>query len=216
MFSVATQSTSVVIADTHPLFRLGMRLYLTSQPGFELIGEAENLEQLLRHVARRRPDVMIVELALVSSTQIDESPFLQQHLHRDRLLVMTDDLAHPLIDHGLVMLCSKRTEPDLLLRALKTLALRPRETELGERPSPSKWLRSLATSINPLTIRELDIIKLIALGLSNHQISLELGISDQTVKNHVTAILRKLEVNDRTQAVLISLHSGWISLDTAE
>jgi DNA-binding NarL/FixJ family response regulator len=213
---VATQHVSVVIADAHPLFRLGMRLFLSSQPGFELVSEAENLQQLLRHLSQRRPDVVIVELALVISDHIDESPFLQQHLHRDRLLVMTDDLAHPLIDHGLVMLCSKRAEPDLVLRALKTLALRPRETEHGERVTPSKWLSTLSTSINPLTGRELDIIKLIALGMSNHQISLELGISDQTVKNHVTAILRKLEVSDRAQAVLISLHSGWISLEESE
>jgi DNA-binding NarL/FixJ family response regulator len=78
--------------------------------------------------------------------------------------------------------------------------------------TPRQWLHDLSTVSNPLTTRELDIIHLIADGLSNHQISKHLNISDQTVKNHVTAILRKLGVTDRAQAVLICLRAGWIDL----
>jgi DNA-binding NarL/FixJ family response regulator len=81
-----------------------------------------------------------------------------------------------------------------------------------DRTAPGKWLQELSASANPLTTRELDIIHLIADGLSNHQISSRLRISDQTVKNHVTAILRKLGATDRAQAVLICLRSGWIDL----
>jgi len=210
---VAAQRTTIVIADSHPLFRLGMRLFLNERPKYHLIGEAENIDQLTRQLAKRRPDVIVTELSLVMSEHADVSQFLQQHLHRDRMLVMTDDLTNRPSDHGLVVLCSKHAAPDVVLNALDTLASRPRDLEGMDRPSPAQWLRSLSVSTNPLTTRELDIILLIAEGLSNHQISSRLKISDQTVKNHVTAILRKLGATDRAQAVLICLRSGWIDLN---
>lgn len=191
-----------------------MRLFLNGQPKYELIGEAENIDQLMRQLAKRRPDVIVIELSLIMSEHVDVSRFLQQHLHRDRMLVMTDDLTERLYDHGLVVLCSKHAAPEMVLQALQMLAARPRDLEGLDRPAPGQWLHALSTATNPLTIRELDIIHLIAEGLSNHQISSRLKISDQTVKNHVTAILRKLGATDRAQAVLISLRSGWIDLNS--
>lgn len=210
---MASQGSNIVIADSHPLFRLGMRLFLSGQPNYDLIGEAENIDQLMRQLAKRRPDVIVIELALIMTENVEVSRFLQQYLHRERLLVMTDDLTDRLYDHGLVMLCSKHAAPETVLLALKALAARPRDPDATDRPAPGQWLRSLSAATNPLTSRELDIIHLIAEGLSNHQISSRLKISDQTVKNHVTAILRKLEASDRAQAVLISLRAGWIDLD---
>lgn len=210
---MAAQRTSIVIADSHPLFRLGMRLFLNDWPKYDLIGEAENIDQLMRLLAKRRPDVIVIELSIVMSNHADVSRFLQQHLHRERLLVMTDDLTNRPYDHGLVVLCSKHASPETVLKALQLLASRPRELDAIDLPAPEQWLRSLSAAASPLTTRELDIVHLIAEGLSNHEISSRLRISDQTVKNHVTAILRKLDATDRAQAVLISLRSGWIDLN---
>lgn len=190
-----------------------MRLFLNGQPAYDLIGEAENIDQLMRLLAKRRPDVFVVELSLLISEHAEVSRFLRQHLHRDRLLIMTDDLSEHPYDHGLVMLCSKHASPETVLEALRMLAARARDPEGIDRPAPGPWLHALSTARNPLTSRELDIILLIAEGLSNHQISERLNISDQTVKNHVTAILRKLGATDRAQAVLICLRSGWIDLE---
>ncbi|CAN5376296.1 response regulator transcription factor [soil metagenome] len=210
---MSSQGIGVVIADSHPLFRLGMRLFLSGQSGYDLIGEAENIDQLMRLMAKRRPELIVVELALIVAEHVEVSRFLQQNLHRERLLIMTDDLTDRLYDHGLVMLCSKHAAPETVLNALKSLSDRPRDPDANDRPAPGQWIHSLSTTTNPLTTRELDIIHLIAEGLSNHQISSRLTISDQTVKNHVTAILRKLDATDRAQAVLICLRSGWIDLD---
>jgi DNA-binding NarL/FixJ family response regulator len=210
---VSSQGTGIVIADSHPLFRLGMRLFLSGQPKYDLIGEAENIDQLMRQLAKRRPDVIVIEFALILAEQLEVSRFLHQHLHRERLLVMTDDLTDRLYDHGLVILCSKHAAPETVLQALTSLSARPRDPDAIDRPAPGQWLHSLSNAANPLTSRELDIIRLIADGMSNHQISSRLKISDQTVKNHVTAILRKLEATDRAQAVLICLRSGWLALD---
>lgn len=96
-----------------------MRLFLSGQPRYDLIGEAENIDQLMRLVAKRRPDVIVIEQALIMTEQVEVIRFLEQYLLRERMLIMTDDLTDRLYDHDLVMLCSKQAAPETVLQALK-------------------------------------------------------------------------------------------------
>ena len=204
----------VVIADDHPIVREGLRTYLGTRDGIEVVGEAADGEQAAARVARLHPDVVLLDLVM---PVLDGVAALERILARDpdaRVIVLTsfaaEDQMLPALRAGAAGYLLKDTDPAELERAVRAAAageslLSPVVAErlLREvRRSPS------GDPLAALTPREREVLGLLARGLSNRQIAAELVVAEKTVKTHVSNVLAKLSVADRTQAALLAVRAG--------
>jgi NarL family two-component system response regulator LiaR len=204
----------VVIADDHPIVRQGLRSYLSSRQGIEVVGEAADGEQAVARAARLRPDVVLVDLVM---PVLDGIGAIERILARDpdaRVLVLTsfasEDQLLPALRAGAVGYLLKDVEPAELERAVRAAAA-------GEAVlDPAVTARVLREVRRPpgdpvldaLTPREREVLERLARGLSNREIARELVVAEKTVKTHVSSILAKLHVADRTQAALYAVRGG--------
>jgi two-component system, NarL family, response regulator LiaR len=198
----------------------GFRRLLTAEPGFQVVGEAANGREALTEIARRRPDVVLMDLVMPEMDGIAAIQEIQARQLPVRILVLTsfatDDKVFPAIKAGALGYLLKDSRPEELLEAI-------RRVHRGE-PSLSpviarKLLSEMArpsgqpATTDPLTGRELEVLRLLAKGMSNQEIGSELFIGDATVRTHVSNILSKLHLASRTQAALYALREGLASLD---
>jgi NarL family two-component system response regulator LiaR len=210
----------IFIAEDHAIVRKGVRALLTLEPGIEVIGEAGDGREAVRGIARLQPDVILMDLVM---PELDGIQAIRQIIDRDpeaRILVLTsfatDDKVFPAIKAGAMGYLLKDSEPEEVVRAIRQVhrgesSLHPRIARLlmrelskaGERPPTA----------DPLTARELEVLRLVAQGLSNQQIADDLVLTVGTVRVHVSSILNKLHVASRTQATLYALREGWASLE---
>ena len=204
----------VVLADDQVLFREGLRSLLVAQEGIEVIGEAENGEQVLHMVAEQHPDVILMdvrmpimdgvaatrrikadypELQVILLTTFDDDEYVFEGLRAGAIGYLLKDAPVKQLIEALHMAARGETflQPSI---AAKVVAELKRQTHSST--------SSASTLVEPLTAREIEILRHVAHGHSNREIADELFISEGTVKNHVTNILGKLGVRDRTQAVL--------------
>ena len=212
-----------MIADDHPVVRTGIRHLLETEPGIQLVGEATNGREAVSAVNQTRPDVILLDLVM---PELDGTGAIREIKvsHPDvRILVLTtfasDDKLYPAIKAGAMGYLLKDTEPEDLVRAIQ-------QVHRGEYPlSPAiaqKVLREIARraeeplTTDPLTEREVEVLGLIARGLTNRQIADQLVISEATVRTHVGNILGKLHLASRTQAALYALREGLASLYDSE
>ena len=207
----------VLLVDDHPLFRRGVRWALEPHPTIEVVGEAGDGETALQLVETLQPSVVLCDLNLPGMSGLDVTRLLKGRHPRLAVVILTlhqdDEQRDAAIQAGASAYVSKETAGSELVSLLERVA---RGDYVIEAPASSRRAQDPFTERGapvPLSPRELDVLTCIAQGNSNKEISRLLAISDQTVKNHVTAILRKLEVSDRTQAVLHALRRGWIKLD---
>lgn len=220
---------TVFIAESQPLFRAGIRAALDADPGIEVVGEADNGRDAITAATTAGPDVMIVDLHLVGAHGLEVTRAIKHALPRTSIIIISDgedeESLFQSIKLGAAAYFSKSVDA-------QTLAQGIRQVNDGEylindnvlvKPMLAsrvlKSFRELATVEDvaeplfvPLSTREVEVLDYIARGNSNKEIARELRISDQTVKNHITSILRKLAVNDRTQAVVYALRRGWIKM----
>jgi DNA-binding NarL/FixJ family response regulator len=207
-----TQIT-IVVVDDHPLFRQGVVNYLSLDPEITVIGAAADGEEALNIIRELKPFIAVVDVKLPT---------------RVILLTAYDDpeqLTHALYS-GAYAYCSKGVEPEKLLRTIHHVA--EGKYVAGEqvlnRASLDRWITERTVSAMrpygdpgdpyaPLSDREMEVLSFVTQGMSNKDIGTLLDISHQTVKNHVTSILRKLNVEDRTQAALYALRQGWVRLN---
>ena len=217
----------VLIVDDHPIFRHGVRYTLEASGEFEVVGEAADGQKAIQVAEQLNPDVMLVDINLPGLNGLEVARVVRRRLPQTALIILTvyedDEQLFNAIKVGAAAYSPKDISPEQLLQITRLVAQGHyliNENVLS-RPFVAsrvlKQFRELASVeqeghmvFAPLTGREVEILDCIARGRSNKQIAMDLNISDQTVKNHITAILRKLNVNDRTQAVIYAMRHGWI------
>jgi RNA polymerase sigma factor (sigma-70 family) len=221
---------SVMIVDDHPVFRQGLRRVLESEDDLDVIAEVADGQEALRVAQEMVPNVMLLDINLPGLNGLQVARALKDTLLDINIIMLTayhdDQQVFHAIRAGASAYFPKDVSPRRLIEAIR-LAHQGSyvvEDRVLEKPQVGKWLLDqfeqidqeagddLAALLVPLSPREMEILQHIAQGKSNKEIAYELGISRQTVKNHMTSILRKLAVNDRTQAAIYALRRGWIRL----
>jgi NarL family two-component system response regulator LiaR len=215
-----TAPIRVLIVDDHAIVRKGICALLSREHEIEVIGEACDGEDAIGQARRLRPDVILMDLVMPRLDGIGAIKQIVSENAEARILVLTsfaaDDKVFPAIKAGALGYLLKDSSPSELVQAI-------RQVHRGE-PSldPSiarKLLQELAhppkaaPTTEPLTERELDVLRLVAQGKSNRDIGEQLVITEMTVRTHVSNILGKLHLASRTQAALYALKEGLASLD---
>jgi NarL family two-component system response regulator LiaR len=210
----------VLIVDDHAIVRKGINALLSTEPDFQVIGEATNGVEAVSQAEALHPDVVLMDLVMPKMDGIEATRRITAQPGKVRVLVLTsfaaDDKVFPAIKAGALGYLLKDSGPDELVRAI-------RQVHRGE-PSleptiASKVLYELAhppkaqLTADPLTVRELEVLRLIAQGRSNREIADELVITEMTVRAHVSNVLGKLHLASRTQAALFALREGLASVD---
>ena len=220
----------VLIVDDHPLFRQGIRWSLEDARDIQVVGEAENGQEALKLTERLNPDVVLVDVNLPGLNGLEVARVIKRRDPRMGIIILSvyedDDQLFQAIKVGAAAYSSKDVNPEDLLYFIREVAKGRyliNEAVLAKPNVATRVLhqfRELAATeeeqtallFAPLTSREIEILDCIARGLSNKEIATELNISGQTVKNHITSILSKLQVNDRTMAVIYAIQRGWIKM----
>jgi two-component system, NarL family, response regulator LiaR len=204
----------VLIADDHAVVRQGLRTFLELQEDVEVVADVADGETALAAAAEHDPDVVLMDLVMPGMGGVEAIRRLREAQPAARVLVLTsfldDEKLFPAVRAGAAGYLLKDVEPEELVRAIRTVAdgealLHPAVAarlmeEVSEAPRPA--------AEEALTARERDVLELIARGMPNKLIARELGIAEKTVKTHVSSILGKLGLTDRTQAALYAVRSG--------
>ena len=210
----------VLIADDHAIVREGLRGLINSEPGMTVVGEAADGDEAVSLACALQPDVILLDLVMPHKGGLEAIVEITQKHPDAHILVLTsfaeDDKVFSAIKSGALGYLLKDSSPAELLRAV-------REVSRGEsslHPTIArKLIRELGQPSNlppaeePLTAREVEVLRLVAQGLTNQEIANRLVISERTVRNHVSSILDKLHLANRTQAALYALREGLASLD---
>ena len=199
----------VVIADDHAVVRQGLRTFLDLQEDIEVVGEAADGAEALEAVERLSPDVVLIDLVMPGVDGIEAIRGLRERAPAVRAIVLSsfidDEKLFPAVRAGAAAYLLKDVQPQELVEAIRTVhaggaLLHPRVA--------SRLLEELAT--DPLTPREREVLSLLGRGMANKVIARELSLSEKTVKAHVSSILAKLGVTDRTQAALYAVRAGLV------
>lgn len=205
----------ILIADDHAVVREGLRLLLMSEPGMEVVGLAADGVEAVAMAQSLQPDVVLLDLLMPRKNGIEAIEEIKQEDPKARILVLTsfaeDDKVFPAIKAGALGYLLKDSSPQELLQAI-------RDTHQGESFLHPAIARKLIKELNrpsdlppaeePLTEREVEVLKYVAQGLSNQAIATKLSISERTVRTHVGNILNKLHLANRTQAALYAIREG--------
>jgi len=207
---------TVLVVDDHAVVREGVRAFLVTQPDLAVVGTAASGEEALRLAAEHVPDVVVMDLVMPGMDGVETTRRLRQISPRSQVLVLTsydqDEFIFPAIRAGAHSYLLKEVGPEELADAIRKAArgeavLHPRvaarviqELHGARQDQPNAFTQ--------LSERELEVLKLIANGLSNAEIAARLIISEKTVKSHVSNILDKLHLEDRTQAAVYAWREG--------
>jgi DNA-binding NarL/FixJ family response regulator len=221
----------VVIVDDHPLFRKGLRDAFETDREIEVVGEAENGQEALQLAEELEPDVILMDISLPDIMGLQVTRRVKAKLPDIKVVAVTgyDDIeqAFHAIRAGASAYTPKEATGETLIGIVKAVrqglfvvgsqrmtydeVLNWVEEKVGD--VAGMVISDTEDSFVPLSPREMEILEHVTYGKSNKEIAYELGISHQTVKNHMTAILRKLSVDDRTQAAVYALTRGWVRLE---
>jgi two-component system, NarL family, response regulator LiaR len=212
----------ILLTDDHVVVRRGTQALLSTEPEIQVVGEAKNGEEAVAKAEQLRPDVVLMDLEMPVMDGIEAIRRITASQKDARILVLTsfatDDKVFPAIKAGALGYLLKDSSPDELVRAIRQVyrgesSLHPTIARklLQEMSRPSQK----PPTDDPLTEREVEVLKLVAQGNSNQDIADELIISEATVRTHVSNILSKLHLASRTQAALYALKEGLASLDDA-
>jgi len=211
---------SVLVVDDHSVVRRGIRSLLDTEEDLEVVGEAANGEEAVAEAERLEPDVILMDLVMPVLDGVEATRRIIKRRRNSRILVLTsfgsNDKLFPAVKAGALGYLLKEAGPEELVRAIRGAAageaalnpaiarrlLREYSREHGALPPPE-----------PLTEREIEVLRTLAQGLSNQNIAKRLFISEATVRTHVSNILAKLRLDNRTQAALYALKEGLVSLD---
>ncbi len=207
---------SVVLVDDHSVVRLGLRAYFSTLADIEVVGEAADGAEAVALAQKLAPDVVLMDLMLPGMDGVQATRAVRQASPRTQVIVLTsyheDEHIFPAIRAGALSYVLKDIDPDELAEAIR----RARDGEAVLHPRvAARMVRELhgsrsegANAFSELTDRELDVLRLVAEGKSNHAIAAALVISEKTVKSHLSNILGKLHLADRTQAAVYAWQSG--------
>lgn len=209
-----TQQISVLIVDDHSVVREGLRSFLELHDDIKVIGEASSGAEAIRLTGRLSPDIVLMDLVMPGVDGIEATRQICAQFPRTKVIALTsfleDEQLFPALDAGVSAYLMKDLSPRDLARAV--CAVHAGESELH--PDAAKKLmaeyqtRTDGPGAQSLTQRETEVLQLIATGLSNREIAERLVISQKTVKVHVSNILGKLNLSDRTQAAIYAIRQG--------
>ncbi len=220
---------TLVVVDDHPLFRQGVTDAVSLEPDMKVLGQASSGDQGLELIRSVTPDIVLLDVNLPGLNGQQITHQVTQDKIPTRIVLMTgyDDIEQALhaAMAGAAAYCSKDVEPKGLLRIIRDVAegsfvfggkvMNQRELQVWIQEQIEGARRSYSepgSPFHPLSEREMEVLECVVQGMSNKEIAGLLGISHQTVKNHVTSILRKFGVEDRTQAVVYALKHGWVQI----
>ena len=223
------EKTTILLVDDHALFRVGMRNILEKEPGMEIIGEAEDTRGAFDLAIQLSPDIILMDLSLPPPGGIETTQRIKRELPSAGIIVLAvnedEDALFDAIKAGAAAFILKDVSPEDLVAIIRRVAAGEYliNDKVFAKPAVAsrvlKEFRELAIYgqeaapiFAPLSPREVEILDNIAQGMTNKQVAYALSISEQTVKNHMSSILRKLSVNDRTQAVVYAMRQGWIRM----
>ncbi|MHC5726074.1 MAG: response regulator [Nostoc sp.] len=204
----------VLLVDDQSLIRQGLKALLELEPDIEIVGEAENGEQAINLVAQLQPDVILLDIRMPIMDGVAATREIKKRFVKTKILVLTtfddDEYVSAALQNGAMGYLLKDTPSEELAVAIR--AVHKGYTQIGpgivkklltqfSHPTPTQSL-PVPSSLAELTPREKEVLQLIATGASNREIAHQLYISEGTVKNHVTNILNRLNLRDRTQAAI--------------
>lgn len=224
--------TSIIIIDDHQLFREGVKRILDFESSFEVVAEGDDGSEAMGLVEKYRPDVVIMDINMPTMNGVEATKVLINRYPDTKVIILSIHDDENYVQHALKTGAQgyllKEMDADALIEAVRVVAdggsyLHPKVTH-----NLVKEYRRLATEENTghdtvqapeirrplhlLTRRECEVLQLLADGQSNRTIGESLYISEKTVKNHVSNILQKMNVNDRTQAVVLAIKNGWVEV----
>jgi DNA-binding NarL/FixJ family response regulator len=222
------QKIRVLIADQQPLFRQGVRSTLNQMADLDICGEVDSNNELISAISTLYPDVVLLDIEMASDEGMDLAKAVKQILPSAAVILLSPQPNDDELFQAIKSRVAGYARRDISSNELVTII---RRAAAGEHPindtflSQPKvahkvleqfqnfsWGKGAESFVSPLTPRETEILTYMAQGYFNKQIALELSISEQTIKNHITSILRKLDANARTQAVITALKRGFITL----
>ncbi|MBA2719583.1 MAG: response regulator transcription factor [Chloroflexi bacterium] len=223
------EQTRILIVDSHALFRVGIGNILEREPDFEIVGEADDSRTAIDRAIETSPNIILMDLALSAPGGIETTQRIKRELPSTGIIVLAasedEDALFDSIKAGAAAFILKDVGPDDLVTIIRRVVNGEYliNDKVFSKPSVAsrvlKEFRELAVYgqeaapiFAPLSPREVEILDNIAQGMTNKQVAYALSISEQTVKNHMSSILRKLSVNDRTQAVVYAMRQGWIRM----
>jgi DNA-binding NarL/FixJ family response regulator len=221
---------SIIVIEDHPFFRQGIVDALSLENDLDVIASASTGDEGLELIYRLNPQLALVDVNLpgINGQQIIRKLVEDRRATRVILLTGYDDIEQKkyALRSGAAAFCTKNIQPEDLIAVIRYVAAghsvvdgRPLdESELAEylglQDKPvTKASDPYGEPLQPLSLREMEVLACVTQGMSNKGIAKALGISQQTVKNHVTSILRKLGLEDRTQAAIFAVQQGWVRLD---
>ena len=205
---------SIVLVDDHQVVTHSLKAYLDSFPDLKVVGIAASGEEVLGHLDEWRPHVVLQDLLMPGGIDGIETTRRIVERHPDvRVVALTASIDEArmmgVLRAGAAGYVRKDAEPETLLAAVR--AVFRGKTYID--PAIGRQILQAASSLDVLTARETDVLRRVALGLSNKDIAAALGVSEETVKTHVTHVLSKLQVENRAQAIVQALKRGLVSLD---
>lgn len=220
---MATSEIRILIVDDHGVVRRGLRTLLVLEADFDIVGEANDGVKAIEAAERLGPDVVLLDLEMPRLDGVQSIPRILEVSPGSKILVLTgfanDEKVFPAIKAGALGYLLKDSSPEELIAAI-------RDVNRGESRLHPQIARKVLDELShpadrpktsdPLTPREVEVIRLMALGLGNQEIADELVIGESTVRNHVSSILGKLHLANRTQAALYALRRGLASLDESD
>jgi DNA-binding NarL/FixJ family response regulator len=219
----------ILIVDDHALFRAGIVNVLAREKEFEVVGEAADGRAAIESANTLSPNIVLMDLSLPQPGGIETTQRIRRELPATAVIVMAvdedEEALFASIKAGAAAFLIKDVSPDDLVMVIRRVSKGEFliNDKVFSKPAVAsrvlKEFRELAVYgqeaqpiFAPLSPREVEILDNIAQGMTNKQVAYALSISEQTVKNHMSSILRKLAVNDRTQAVVYAMRQGWIKM----
>jgi len=223
------EKTRILLVDNHALFRVGMRNILERESDFLIVGEASDSRSAIDMAIQLSPDIILMDLNLPSHGGIETTQRIKRELQPAGIIVLAvnedEEALFDAIKAGAAAFILKEVGPDDLVTIIRRVFngeylindkvfAKPAVASrvLKEFRELAVYGQEAAPIFAPLSPREVEILDNIAQGMTNKQVAYALSISEQTVKNHMSSILRKLSVNDRTQAVVYAMRQGWIRM----
>ena len=208
----------IFIADDHELVRYALRNLLEAENDIEVVGEAEDGEMAVKAVCELQPDVLLLDLRMPNMGGVEVCRELNDRECKTRVLVLTsfddDDEVFGVLAVGAAGYILKDTRPESVIQAVRSVADGKSvfDAKIADRVIKGTPEEKVPPERDLLSEREMEVLRLMAKGMSNKEIGRALWIGETTVKTHVSHILRKLGQNDRTQAVLAAVQAGLVSL----
>lgn len=204
---IEEQPIKILICDDHPIMRFGIAAIIQARSDMTVVAQAGNAEQAIRLFGEHRPDITLIDLRLPDRSGVEVIRAGRRMEPQARFIVLTtyegDEDIHQALEAGAMGYLIKGMSHEVLIEALKRV-------HAGRRFLPSPVARALASRMPDceLSARESQVLSLLVRGKSNREIADELCIKEATVKSHVSVILMRLNVTDRTQAVIAALQRG--------